>query len=114
MITTTTTTAPRSIEDMIAGYWRELLDVEVVRPDDDFIGLGGDSMRATLLANRIEDELGVRPEIAELFTTLALVARHCEDLLGGDPRSEGGDSSAGGVGGNEHRAIDPRLARGGA
>jgi acyl carrier protein len=72
-----------SIQDTIAGYWRELLGVDAVQPDDDFIGLGGDSMRATMLANRIEDELGVRPEIAELFTTLALVARHCEDLLGG-------------------------------
>jgi acyl carrier protein len=82
----TTTNQARSIEDTIACYWRELLDVEVVRPDDDFIGLGGDSMRATLLANRIEDELGVRPEIAELFTTLALVARHCEELLGAQPQ----------------------------
>jgi len=77
----TTTNAPRSIEDTIAGYWRLLLDIEVVQPTDDFIGLGGDSLRATMLANRIEDELGVRPEIAELFTTLAEVARHCEALL---------------------------------
>jgi len=70
-----------SIEDVIARFWRELLGVEVVAPTDDFIGLGGDSVRATQLANRIEDELGVRPEIAELFTTLAQVARHCEELL---------------------------------
>jgi acyl carrier protein len=86
----TTTNQARSIEDTIARYWRELLDIEIVQPDDDFIGLGGDSMRATLLANRIEDELGVRPEIAELFTTLALVARHCEELLGVEPQRAGG------------------------
>jgi len=79
----TTATPPRSVEDTIASYWRELLGVEVVQPTDDFIGLGGDSVRATMLANRIEDDLGVRPEIAELFTTLAQVARHCEELLGG-------------------------------
>jgi len=77
----TTPNAPRSVEDTIAGYWRQLLAIEVVQPTDDFIGLGGDSLRATMLANRIEDELGVRPEIAELFTTLAEVARHCEALL---------------------------------
>jgi acyl carrier protein len=77
----TTPDASRTIEDTIAGYWRELLGIDRVLPTDDFIGLGGDSIRATLLANRIEDELGVRPEIAELFTTLALVARHCEALL---------------------------------
>jgi acyl carrier protein len=78
-------TASRSIADTIAGYWKELLGVEVVNPGDDFIGLGGDSVRATLLANRIEDDLGVRPEIAELFTTLEQVAGHCEALLGDRP-----------------------------
>jgi acyl carrier protein len=81
----TTTHAPRSLEDTIAGYWRELLGIEVVHPGDDFIGLGGDSIRATLLANRIEDELGVRPEIAELFTTLAAVASYCQALLADAP-----------------------------
>src|SRR5262249_57566332 len=75
----------RSIADTIAGYWKELLGVEVVSPGDDFIGLGGDSVRATLLANRIEDDLGVRPEIAGLFTTLDQVAGPCEALLA--PRS---------------------------
>lgn len=74
-----------SLTDTIAGYWKELLGVEVVSPGDDFIGMGGDSVRATMLANRIEDELGVRPEIAELFTTLEQVARHCEALLGDCP-----------------------------
>jgi acyl carrier protein len=73
------------ITDKIAGHWKQLLGVEVVHPGDDFIGLGGDSIRATLLANRIEDELGVRPEIAELFATLEQVARHCEALV--DQRS---------------------------
>jgi acyl carrier protein len=80
-----TTTTTRSVEDTIAGYWCELLGVDAVKPTDDFIGLGGDSIRATMLANRIEDELGIRPEIAELFTTLAEVARHCEALLA-DPQ----------------------------
>jgi acyl carrier protein len=89
----TTTHPSPSVEDTIAGYWRELLGIDVVRPTDDFIGLGGDSVRAAMLANRIEDELGVRPQITELFTTLARLARHCEELLAG---------------------ADPELARGGA
>ncbi|HEX3765889.1 MAG TPA: phosphopantetheine-binding protein [Kofleriaceae bacterium] len=80
----------RPIADKIAGYWKELLGVDAVQPDDDFIGLGGDSVRATMLANRIEDELGVRPEIAELFTTLDQVARHCEALLAGPELAAGG------------------------
>lgn len=82
----TTTNPSRPVEDAIAGYWRELLGIDVVQPTDHFINLGGDSLRATMLANRIEDDLGVRPGIAELFATLAEVVRHCEELLGsGDP-----------------------------
>jgi acyl carrier protein len=75
-----TTDPARALEDTIAGYWKQLLGIEVVQPTDDFIGLGGNSILATMLANRIEDELGVRPEIAELFTTLAQVAVHCAAL----------------------------------
>jgi acyl carrier protein len=75
-------TAPsRSVAETIAGHWRELLGAEVVSPADDFILLGGNSMLATLLANRIEDELGVRPEIVDLFATLDQVTRRCEALL---------------------------------
>lgn len=85
------------ITDLIAGYWKELLGVEVVSPGDDFIGLGGDSIRATMLANRIEDELGVRPEIAELFTTLEQVARHCEALVDARPGDRPGLAARGGV-----------------
>lgn len=93
------TERPRSrpIAETIAGYWKELLGVEVVGPGDDFIRLGGDSVRATMLANRIEDELGVRPEIAELFTTLEQVARHCEALLDTRPGDGPGLAARGGA-----------------
>jgi acyl carrier protein len=90
-------TASRSIADTIAGYWKELLGVEAVNPGDDFIGLGGDSVRATLLANRIEDDLGVRPEIAELFTTLEQVAAHCEALLADRAGGRPGLAAGGGA-----------------
>jgi acyl carrier protein len=76
----TTTNASLSIEETIKGYWRELLGVEAVKPTDHFIGLGGNSMLATLLANRIEDDLGVRLEIVELFATFAQVAERCSAL----------------------------------
>jgi hypothetical protein len=75
------THASGTIEEIIAGYWRELLGVELVSPNDDFIGLGGNSMLATMLANRIEDELGVRLEIVELFATLGHMAQRCEALV---------------------------------
>ncbi len=92
-----TTDPAGALEDTIAGYWKELLGVEVVSPGDDFIGLGGDSVRATMLANRIEDELGVRPEIAELFTTLEQVARHCEALIADRPADRPGLAARGGA-----------------
>jgi len=79
----------RPVEATIARHWRELLGVDAVAPTDHFIQLGGDSIRATLLANRIEDELGVRPGVVELFATLADVARHCEALLA---EAAGGDA----------------------
>jgi acyl carrier protein len=85
-----------SVEATIARHWRELLGVDAVAPTDHFIHLGGDSVRATMLANRLEDELGVRPGVVQLFTTLAEVARHCEALLAesieGDIECAGGDA----------------------
>ncbi len=69
----------------IAGYWRELLDVPAVYLEDHFIEIGGNSLMATMLANYIEEELGVRPGMADLFNTLDQVAAACEELL----RAEG-------------------------
>jgi acyl carrier protein len=82
----------RSVEATIARHWRELLGIDAIAPTDHFIQLGGDSVRATMLANRIEDELGVRPSVVELFTTLAEVARHCEELLAEATEGAGGDA----------------------
>jgi len=73
---------PRTpMEERLSGYWRELLGVEVVKPGDHFFELGGNSMMATLLANRIEDELGIRPSMEVLFDTLERVATACEELV---------------------------------
>ena len=70
-----------SIEAQLALYWCELLGVEAVKRDDHFLYLGGNSMTATILANRIEDELGVRLSMDDLFTTLQGMALACESLL---------------------------------
>lgn len=68
------------MERRLAGWWRELLGVEVVRPEDHFLELGGNSLMATVLANRIEKELGVELSMVDLFTTLRDVASLCEEL----------------------------------
>lgn len=69
------------MEQKLAGYWRALLDVQEIGRGDDFIALGGNSLLATRLANRLEAELGIRLDMGELFNTLEEVATLCEQLL---------------------------------
>ena len=80
----TASTAPaakRPVADVVAGYWKELLGCDAVDPAADFLALGGNSLLATMLANRIEDDLGVRPQIIDLFAAFAQVVRVCEALI---------------------------------
>jgi acyl carrier protein len=69
------------MERKLAGYWSELLDLQEIDRRQDFISLGGNSLLATQLANRLEEELGIRPTLGELFNTLEAVAALCEQLL---------------------------------
>ena len=87
----TESTSTEAMQQRIAGYWRELLGVENVNPTDDFIGLGGNSMLATVLGNRIEDELGIRPSVVELFATLEKVAAACVQLISDPPDPNHGE-----------------------
>jgi acyl carrier protein len=70
-----------SLEQRLAGYWCELLGVDSVAPKDHFFEMGGNSLLATNLANLIEDELGVRPEMGELVGTLEEAVCACDNLL---------------------------------
>lgn len=69
------------MEQRLSGYWSELLGLQEIGRGDHFISLGGNSLLATLLANRIDEELGIRPSMGELFNTLEEVAALCERLL---------------------------------
>ncbi|WP_163996204.1 phosphopantetheine-binding protein [Pyxidicoccus caerfyrddinensis] len=71
----------------LSGYWRELLGVEVVRPEDHFLEVGGNSLMATMLANRIEKDLDVQLSMVDLFNTLEHVAALCEEQLREQGRS---------------------------
>jgi acyl carrier protein len=73
--------------ERLSSYWRELLGVEAVRPEDHFLEVGGNSLMATMLANRIEKELGVQLSMVDLFNTLEHVATLCEELLREQGRS---------------------------
>ena len=64
--------------DAICGYCRELLDVEQVPGDALFLELGGNSLLATMLANRLEEDHGIRPCIEDiLVSSVAELAELC-------------------------------------
>lgn len=67
---------------VIAEVWRDVLGLSVVRPDEDFLALGGDSLIAVRIAARLRERLGREVEAGALFRegTVAGLAR----LLGAD------------------------------
>ena len=71
------TVAPRNeTEAAIAAIWREVLDIEVVGIHDDFLALGGHSLKATRVASRIVRDLGMNITITDVFRhpTIAALA----------------------------------------
>ncbi|MBC8636025.1 amino acid adenylation domain-containing protein [Caballeronia sp. EK] len=81
--------APRDAREAeLARLFAETLEREAVSIDDNFFALGGHSLRAARLVNRIRDSLGVDPGIRALFEapTVARLAarlrhRHASDAL---------------------------------
>jgi acyl carrier protein len=66
-----------AIEAQVAKIWSEVLG-RAVGPEDDFIELGGDSLRATVATARITAALGVALPLDEFFdrpTVAAVAAR---------------------------------------
>ncbi|MER6136974.1 SDR family NAD(P)-dependent oxidoreductase [Streptomyces sp. NPDC001815] len=76
--------APASdTERRIAAIWEDVLGQSTVGRDDSFFDLGGNSLRATRLLARIDEELGVRLTANQLYEnpTVAGLA-HALDLVG--------------------------------
>jgi acyl carrier protein len=71
--------APASdVEVRIAAIWVELLGVERVAAHDDFFALGGHSLLATRVLARIDESLGAKLALRDMFdapTLRALAAR---------------------------------------
>jgi acyl carrier protein len=64
---------------VLTEFWQELLDVDAIEPDDHLLELGGNSLIATMLANRIELTWGFRPSMSELMTSsLTELSALCE------------------------------------
>lgn len=61
---------------------RELLENDAVSLDDTFVAVGGNSLLATMLVSRVEEELGVRPTMTDAFSlTLRELAAAIEAQL---------------------------------
>lgn len=60
-------TLPGSIADTVGAIWAEVLSLPAQRPEGTFFDLRGDSISAVRLVWRIEDELGVSLEVADIF-----------------------------------------------
>ncbi|MFG2052930.1 amino acid adenylation domain-containing protein [Micromonospora sp. NPDC048930] len=69
---------PSPVEEQICRIWAELLEVPAVRPDDDFFALGGNSLLALRLVQRLRADLGTEVPFGQIFdapTVRGLAAR---------------------------------------
>ena len=89
--------APRdAIEQDLAAIWKEMLGVQQISIDDDFFELGGQSLIAMRLFNRIRKQHGVELPLSVLFRapTIAATAallREAKGLAAIDPTADGVD-----------------------
>jgi acyl transferase domain-containing protein/acyl carrier protein len=79
------------LEVRLVALWRELLGVEHVGVDDDFFELGGDSLLAIRVLNRLNTEYGVQQSLAELMAipTVRALAAQIERLRAAMPAADG-------------------------
>ncbi len=70
-------------ELLVARVWGEVLGFEELRIDDNFYELGGDSILATQVVNRINAENNLKISLIEIFNyeTIVDLARYVESLL---------------------------------
>lgn len=60
--------APQTpVEEMLARLWSEILATNNIGRDDNFFDLGGDSLKAAMFLNRLQEELGAVVYVVALF-----------------------------------------------
>ena len=71
----TTYSAPQTTtQELLAGIWGEVLEVERVGLEDNFFELGGHSLLATQVISRVHAQLKIKIPLRELFEAPALAA----------------------------------------
>ncbi|MCR4654126.1 MAG: amino acid adenylation domain-containing protein [Eubacterium sp.] len=73
-------------ERMLALIWKELLEVKEVTREDDYFELGGNSLNATKAIYRIDEKLGVKLKISQIFRNPSLwkMAGEIDRIAGGN------------------------------
>ncbi|NEB13986.1 amino acid adenylation domain-containing protein [Streptomyces coelicoflavus] len=82
----------------LSALWAELLELPSVEPDSDFFSLGGNSLLALRLVNRIRTDLGADLAFGQVFeapTVRALAARIVQDKETDDAEGSGGRARRG-------------------
>lgn len=77
-------TTPRGVlEELIAIVWSDLLGCDSPPREANFFQVGGTSLAASRVANRLSDELGVRVPVRDVFrhSELAALAAHLTELI---------------------------------
>ncbi|HEX8690813.1 MAG TPA: amino acid adenylation domain-containing protein, partial [Longimicrobium sp.] len=77
--------APRTAaEEVLAGIWGEVLDLERVGVEDNFFELGGHSLVATRVVSRVRQAFGVEIPLRAVFEaqTVGALARRVEEMRG--------------------------------
>jgi sugar O-acyltransferase (sialic acid O-acetyltransferase NeuD family) len=69
---------PAELAGVLAGLWREVLGTPSVRPDQNFFDLGGTSLLAMRLLQRVHETLGISMSPVDIFQypTLAALTSH--------------------------------------
>ena len=70
-------------EQIVAGFWIEVLKLDEINLEDDFFKLGGHSLLATQLITRIETRFGCRLQFKNVavFSTVKQLAQAVDDLV---------------------------------
>ncbi|SHH53312.1 non-ribosomal peptide synthetase [Massilia sp. CF038] len=82
-----TSAAASKLEEAVMQVWRDVLGIDILHIDDDFFALGGKSLQAIQVANRLAIALQREVAVASLFrhSTVAALAQSLSTLAGHAP-----------------------------
>ncbi|MER6015932.1 condensation domain-containing protein [Streptomyces bluensis] len=92
-------TAPQGVlEELVAAVWSDLLGCDLPTREANFFQVGGTSLAASRVANRLSDELGVRVPVRDVFrhSGLAALAAHLTELIREAARAQAAEASEAG------------------